>query len=129
MAKGYYDCDERLLESGSETKYEEDPRTEMEPEIDPDTESDLYYPLPSALKSRSLKWSVASLVAGILSLLLCPVYYVGFIFCAIACFTTSVSRRNLGFFDKCAMLGLIIAIIGFVCNSFSMVVQSLNIFG
>ena len=122
MAKDYSkDYDERLLEGKSETKYEEDPRTEQEPD------SDMYYPLPNTVKSRSLKWAVISLVAGILSLVLCPVYYVGMIFVALTCLCTAVSRRNLGFFDKYSTTGLILGIVGLVCNIFSMAIDVLGL--
>ena len=123
MAKGYSkDYDERLLAGNSDTKYEEDPRTEAEPD------SDMYYPLPETEKSRSLKWAVTSLVAGVLSLVLCPIYYVGMIFVALACVSTAVSRRNLGFFDKCSTTGLILSIVGFVCNMFSMFIEMFGLF-
>lgn len=124
MAKGYSkDYDERLLEGSTETKYEEDPRTEKEPE------SDMYYPLPTTIKSRSLKWAVISLVAGILSLVLCPMYYVGFVFVAVSCAATAISRHNLGFFDKCSTTGLILGIMGFVCNVFSLIVKMTGLLG
>jgi hypothetical protein len=123
MANGYYnDYDERLLTGGSDTKYEEDPRTVK----DFDTEN--RYPLPPAIKSRTLKWGVVSLVMGILSILLCPIYYVGFICFAVAIVTMVVSRYNLGFFDKLSTIGLILGLVGFVFNVFSVIIQTLNLF-
>ena len=116
----YNDYDERLLSGGTDTKYEEDPRTEKEPE----SEEDIYYQLPANLKSRSLKWAVISLVAGILSLVLCPFYYVaGFFFVALGCGATAISRVNLGYFEKTSIIGLILSMIGVVCNTFSVIVQ------
>ena len=123
MAKGYYDdYEQKLLEGESDTKYEEDPRTAK----DPDT--DIYYPLPAAIKSRSLKWAVTALITGILSLVCCPVYVLGFIMVLITGLSVAVSRRNLGYFDKYSTFGLIFGIMGFVCNIFSVIVQSLELF-
>ena len=123
MAKGYYDeYEQKLLEGESDTKYEEDPRTTK----DPDT--DIYYPLPAAIKSRSLKWAVIALVSGILSLVCCPVYVLGFVMVLITGASVAISRRNLGYFDKYSTFGLIFGIVGFVCNVFSLVVQLLELF-
>ena len=119
----YNDYDERLLNGATDTKYEEDPRTEKEPD-----DEDLYYQLPTNIKSRSLKWAVISLVSGILSLLLCPFYYMGFLLVAVAGVTTAISRLNLGYFEKLSIMGLVLAMVGLVCNVFSLLVQYLNIF-
>lgn len=123
MANGYYnDYEQKLLEGDSDTKYEEDPRTEK----DPDT--DIYYPLPAAIKSRSLKWAVTALITGILSLVCCPIYVLGFIMVVITGASVAISRRNLGYFDKYSTVGLILGIVGFVCNVFSLIVESLGLF-
>lgn len=122
MGNGFYnDYDERLLGEGTDTKYEEDPRTEKEPE------SEDYYELPLALKSRSMIWSVISLVAGILSILLCPFYYVGICFAVGAVGTSLLSRHNLGFFDKLSVFGLILGIMGFVCDVFSLIANMIGL--
>ena len=122
MENGFYNgYDDRLLGEGTDTKYEEDPRTEKEPE------SEDYYELPLALKSRSMIWSVISLVAGILSILLCPFYYVGFCFAACAVGTSLLSRHNLGFFDKLSVFGLILGIMGFVCDIFSLIANMIGL--
>ena len=124
MANGYYDeYEERLLTGGSETKYEEDPRTVEEPE------TETRYPLPPAIRSRSLKWSVISLVAGIISILICPFYLLGFLLVVVTGLTTAVARYNLGFFEKISTVGMILGIVGLVCNIFSLVIQTLGLFG
>ena len=124
MSNGFYnDYDERLLGEGTDTKYEEDPRTDNVPE------SDEYYELPLAIKSRSLIWAVISFAASILSLLLCPIYVVGFIFAAVAVASSLISRRNLGFFEKFSIMGLILGIMGFVCSIFSIIANSIGLFG
>lgn len=120
----YNDYDERLLNGSTDTKYEEDPRTEKEP-----GDEDIYYQLPTNIKSRSLKWAVISLVGGILSLLLCPFYYVGLFFVAVSAGATAVSRLNLGYFEKLSIIGLTLSMIGLVCNVFSIVIQQLNLLG
>lgn len=128
MTSGFYgDYEERLLGEGTDTKYEEDPRTEKDPDTDPET--DEYYELPLAIKSRSLIWSVISFVLGILSLVLCPIYYLSLVLALASVGASLVSRHNLGFFEKYSIMGLILGIMGFVCGVFSLIVDMLGIFG
>jgi hypothetical protein len=123
MANGYYnDYEDRLLGENTETKYEEDPRTERE------INAEEYYPLPAAIRSRTLKWAVLSLVAGILSILLSLLPYIGFVMTLVAVVMTLISRRNLGYFDRYSTVGLITAIIGAVCSVFALVAKSLGLF-
>lgn len=124
MANGFYnDYDERLLGEGTDTKYEEDPRTEKEPE------SDEYYELPLAIRSRSLIWAVISLAAGILSLLLCSLYYVSIVLALVSVCSSLISRRNLGFFEKFSIMGLIFGIMGVVCSIFSLIADVIGLVG
>ena len=124
MQNGFYnEYDQNLLGEGTDTKYEEDPRTEKDPEADE------YYELPPTLRSRSMIWSVISLVASVLSILLCPFYYVSLCFAITSVGSSLLSRRNLGFFDKYSIMGLILGIMGFVLGIFSLVVNILGIFG
>ena len=126
MANGNYnDYEERLLGEGTDTKYEEDPRTEKDPE---DTEADEYYELPLAIKSRSLIWAVASFAAGVLSILLCPIYALGFILALVSVGSSLVSRHNLGFFERYSIMGLVFGIMGFVFSLFALLVNMLGLF-
>ena len=123
MANGFYnDYEERLLGEGTDTKYEEDPRTEKEPE------SEEYYELPPAIRSRSLIWAVISFSLGILSLLLCKFYYVSIAFALVSIGSSLVSRRNLGFFEKFSIMGLILGIMGVVCSIFSCIASAIGWF-
>ena len=127
MANGNYnDYEERLLGEGTDTKYEEDPRTEKDPE---DTEAEEYYELPLAIKSRSLIWSVVSFAAGVLSILLCPIYALSLILALVSVGSSLVSRHNLGFFERYSVIGLVLGIMGFVCSIFSLVADLMGIFG
>ena len=98
------------------------------PVLKSDSDSDEFYKLPNAIKSRSLIWAVISLVSGVLSILLCPYYYVAYAFVAIAIVCSLVSRHNLGFFEKYSIMGTIFGIMGFVFGTFSLIVSALGIF-
>ena len=90
--------------------------------------SDEVYPLPPSIKSRSLIWSAMSIVLAALALIFCKLYYVGIIFAVAALGTALVSRKNLGFFEKYSIMGIIIGIIGFIVNVFSVIADSLGLF-
>ena len=123
MAKGFYDDnEERLLTDGTDTKYEEDPRTEKDPE------SEEYYELPLAIKSRNRIWSIISLALGVLSIILCPFYYASLGLAVVSLLASLISRRNLGFFDKCSVMGLILGIVGFVCGVFMLIASVIGVF-
>ena len=127
MGNGFYDeYENRLLTDGSDNDEEE---LESEVEEEETDESEEYYELPLALKSRSLIWSVVSFVAGVLSLALCLIYYVSLPFAAGAIVCSLVSRKNLGFFEKYGITGLTLGIMGIVCGIFSGIASSLGIFG
>lgn len=118
------DYNERLLGSGNDDENLED----FEPEMTKSQESEEYYELPLAIKSRSLIWAVISFAAGILSLALCPFYYVGFVFVAVAVVASLISRHNLGFFEKYSIMGLVFGIMGFVFSTFSLVASLIGLF-
>ena len=110
--------DERLLGAG----------TEEESEVQGNTaESDEYYDLPLAIKSRSLIWAVISLAAGVLSILLCPFYFVSLVFSAGAAVFSLVSRKNLGFFEKYSIMGLVLGMMGFVFSVFSFIASIIGL--
>ena len=128
MANGFYDeYEDRLLTDGSEENTEEE---EKDVSLEEDEEEiNEYYELPLALKSRSLIWSVVSFSTGVLSLALCLFYYVSLFFATGAIVTSLVSRKNLGFFEKWGVIGLVLGIMGIVCGIFSGIASSLGIFG
>ena len=92
-------------------------------------DSDEYYELPLAIKSRTLIWSVISFSLGILSLALFSFYYVGFAFAIGALLMSLVSRKNLGFFERYSIMGLIFGMMGMVFSAFSFVADMIGIFG
>lgn len=121
MSNVFYDDNEnRLLAEGSQAEEEADKE-----KAEKEDASEEYYELPLALKSRSLIWSVTSFVLGVLSLALCFFYYVSLVFAAGAVVTSLVSRKNLGFFEKYAITGLILGIMGAVCGVFSAVAATI----
>ena len=117
------DYNDRLLGDGAEEEYEE-----FEPEKTSSDDSEEYYDLPPAIRSRSLIWAVISFAAGILSLALCPFYYAGFVFAGTAAVTSLVSRHNLGFFEKYSIMGLVLGIIGFVFSTFTLIANVIGLF-
>ena len=124
MGNGFNnDYEERLLGAGREESY-----TEEEPEVVKNEESEEYYQLPLAIKSRTLIWSVISFAAAVLSLALCFFSYVGITFAVVSAVFSLISRRNLGFFEKYSILGLVLGIMGFVCSIFSLVADAIGIF-
>ena len=113
----------RLLTDGSEVQPDE-----FGPELTPGDDSDEYYELPPAIRSRTLLWAVISFTFGILSLALCAFYYVSFVFAACAVGASLVSRKNLGFFERYSIMGIIFGMMGFVFSIFSMITTMLGLF-
>ena len=69
-------------------------------------------------KRKTYGWSVAALVCGILSLIF---FYFGFSsvvlgICAVV--FAIIARKNLGFFDRFCIAGVVLGIIGFVIGVF-----------
>ena len=96
--------------------------------VAPATDEVEYYELPDSPAERRRGWSVISFFAGILSVLLCPIYIAGFVFAVLSVVGALVSRKKLGFFDTLALAGLLIGIVGTVFCAFSLVVDITGIF-
>ena len=127
MSSSFYDdYDNRFLPEGSENTEETEENTE--PEVEKNDEMDEYYELPTEIKSRTLIWSVLSFALGVLSIALCPLYYISLAFAVGSIFTSSVSRRNLGFFEKYAIYGLILGIMGIVFGISAAIAIKLEMF-
>ena len=127
MSTGFYDeNDSRLIADGSENTEEITDKTETP--VSTQVVSEEYYALPEAIKSRSLLWSVISFVLGVLSIALCPLYYVSLVFAIGSVVTSMISRKNLGFFEKYAIFGLILGIMGIVFGISSAIAISMGIF-
>ena len=127
MSAGFYDeNDNRLTAGGFENSEETLGKTKNE--VSTQVVSEEYYALPEEIKSRSLLWSVISFVLGVLSIALCPLYYVSLIFAIGSVVTSMISRKNLGFFEKYAIFGLILGIMGIVFGISSAIAISLGIF-
>ena len=127
MSTGFYDeNDSRLIADGSENTEEITDKTETT--VSTQVVSEEYYALPEAIKSRSLLWSVISFVLGVLSIALCPLYYVSLVFAIGSVVTSMISRKNLGFFEKYAIFGLILGIMGIVFGISSAIAISMGIF-
>lgn len=124
----YNDYDERLLPASGEEDVDANVDENSEVVTEKTDESDEYYELPLAIKSRSLIWAVIAFAFGILSLALCPFYYVSLVFAAGSVAASLVSRKNLGFFERYSIIGLVLGMMGVVCGIFSAIVTSIGIF-
>ena len=65
-------------------------------------------------KPKTLGWSVASMVTGILSVVCCCFGWTGIIFGIAAIVLSVVSRKSLGYFDGMSIAGLVVGIFGLV---------------
>ena len=65
-------------------------------------------------RPKTLGWSVASMVVGILSVVCCFLGWSGLILGIAAIVFSVISRRQLGYFDGMSVAGLILGIFGFV---------------
>ena len=67
-----------------------------------------------APKPKTLGWSVASMVVGILSVVCCCLGYTGIIFGIGAVILSIVARKSLGYFEGMSIAGLVLGIFGLV---------------
>ena len=65
-------------------------------------------------KPKTLGWSVASMVVGILSVVCCCFGYTGVIFGIGAIILSIVARKTLGYFEGMSIAGLVLGIFGLV---------------
>ena len=81
-----------------------------------DTGDDVNYVYKNVMQDKQQKrtWSVISLALAILSILLVYFSWVGLILSLAAVVCAVISRKNLEYFDKPSLFGLIIAIFGVV---------------
>ena len=91
--------------------------------------SEEHYDLPLAIRSRTLLWSVISVICAVLSILLSHFYYIGLVFAVTAVAFAVVSRRVLGFFEKFSIMGIILGVSGFVFGTTALVFDAFNLLG
>ena len=92
-------------------QYNEQARVEAE-----DTQDENKYAYKTVIKNKQNRrtWSVASLALAVLSVLLLSFPVFGLIFGVLSVGAGIMSRRNLGYFDKLTLAGVIIGIFGIV---------------
>lgn len=98
-------------------KYEEEYKEEYKEEI----KEEEYYPLPKDPRKRTMLFSVISVVLAIFSIGLCVFYIPSVILAALALCAALYSRYILGYFDKPALVGLILSIFGIIFGFGSMI--------
>ena len=74
-------------------------------------------------RRKSMGWSCASMIAGILSIICCCLGYTGVIFGIAAVVLSLYSRKKLGYFDGMAVAGIVLGIFGFVFGA-AMIIMS-----
>lgn len=65
-------------------------------------------------RPKTMGWSVASLVLGIISVVCCCLGWAGAILGACAVVFAIISKKRLGYFDGMSVAGLVLGIFGFV---------------
>ena len=80
------------------------------------SESEGEYVYKTVIKNKENRrtWSVASLALSVLSILTVLVSWLGLTFGLLAVGAGVISRKNLGYFDKLTLAGIIIGIFGCV---------------
>ncbi len=91
------------------------------------TDSDEYYALPKG-GNKNIIFSVISLVSGVLALLLCPFSYPSFVLAPLAAATSIVYRIQFGFFNKPAVIGLVLSIFGGIFSVVALIIAKLHLF-
>ena len=86
-----------------------------------------YYELPLSLSARKRIWSVAALILGALSILLCFVYYVSIPLAVCAIIFAFISRKNFGFFDQITIIGIILGLVGVVFGACAIVLDLIGV--
>jgi hypothetical protein len=68
-------------------------------------------------RPKTIGWSVASLVVGVISLVCCCLGWSGVVLGALAVVFAILSRRMLGYFDGLSIAGMVLGIFGFVLGA------------
>lgn len=86
------------------------------------------YALPEKKARRSMIPSILSLILAIVSISTCQIWVLALILALAAFGLALFARYRLGYFDKVALFGLIVSIVGIVFACFSAVVTISGIF-
>ena len=89
------------------------------------SENEYAYKTVISKKENRRTLSIISLAFAVLSILSLVIPWLGFIFCLISVGMGAFSRKNLGYFDRLTLAGLIIDIFGFVFAVSGMIFGSL----
>ena len=91
------------------------------------SESEGEYVYKTVIKNKENRrtWSVVSLILGVLSVLSLFVSWLSIAFGLLAVGSGIISRKNLGYFDKISISGIIVGIFGFVFAIAVMIFKSI----
>lgn len=104
---------------------------EVTPDMESKSSDDRYYEVFEKSKTKSMVWSVLSLVFGIVSVALSATGFVTLILGVLAVVFAVVSRVKLGYFDTKTIVGMTLGIFGIVFGAVMIVWNSIfseNIF-
>ena len=96
-------------------------------EVGPVGDDDRYYEVFEKSKTKSMWWSVASLMAAVVSVLCSFFGWVGLIIGVASVVLAVISRKKLGYFDKFCIFGLIVGIFGIVFSGVDIILSSINL--
>ena len=91
-----------------------DEQTKGATETDEENSDYAYKSVIKKDKTSRRTWSVISLIFAVLSILTLYFSWVSLVIGAVAVGCAAVSRKNLGYFDKISLAGIIIGIFGMV---------------
>ena len=97
---------------------------EVSPDMENGESADRYYEVFEKSKTKSMAWSVASMVLGIVSVALSAAGIVTLILGILAITFAIISRAKLGYFDTKTIVGMILGIFGIVFGSAMIIINS-----
>lgn len=98
-------------------------------ENNPHENSESEYAYKSVMngKVKTRLWSIISLALGIASIAFCFIGWLGIVFSVAAAAVAVYSRKDLGYFDKITLTGMISSIFGLVFSVTMIILTSLSI--
>ena len=107
---------------GMDNQYNEEAKVDNEA---PKTESDYVYKTVIKNKQNRRTWSVVSLGLAVVSVLSFSLSWFSLIFGVLSVGAAIVSRKNLGYFDKLSLAGIIVGIFGVVFSVAGIIFESI----
>lgn len=100
---------------------------EFEKETHENSDGEYAYKAVMDGKVKTRLWSIISLALGILSVAFCFIGWLGIAFSVAALVVAIISRKDLGYFNKITLGGIITSIFGLVFSITMLILTSLSI--